>query len=341
MEIKKDIEKDQGHSADMQKIIYAGRILKDDDTLEALKYQEADFMVLMVTKTPSAKKNEAPSREVDVTSKASGSTSAVESAETATKRIPEESKLEDYSESTLTTGGHYEAAVGRLMEMGFSRPQVVLAMRAAFNNPDRAVEYLVSGIPSHSGEGLSIPPVSPNLPRSPDAESGQSPSPDSGPANIFEVATEASRRIQPIPPEAFEWINSEGHDRSRQSANSLCFNQIRQMLASDPQMIIPILRQIWKSDPRLFQFLTNNQDKLFKLLGTEQGANSGASDSQSQSAAGYDPSSLYITTEENAAIERLSALGFERSLAIEAFFACDKNEELAASYLFNLGQGLN
>ena len=42
---------------------------------------------------------------------------------------------------------------------------------------------------------------------------------------------------------------------------------------------------------------------------------------------------IEVTEEEKAAIERLASMGFDKGLAIEAFFACDKNETLAANYL--------
>jgi hypothetical protein len=44
----------------------------------------------------------------------------------------------------LATGSAYEAAVKNLIEMGFETSQVKAAMRAAFNNPDRAAEYLMT-----------------------------------------------------------------------------------------------------------------------------------------------------------------------------------------------------
>ena len=46
--------------------------------------------------------------------------------------------------SALAMGSQRTEAIANMEAMGFERSQIEAAMRAAFNNPDRAVEYLLN-----------------------------------------------------------------------------------------------------------------------------------------------------------------------------------------------------
>ncbi|KAI7987122.1 Ubiquitin receptor RAD23d [Camellia lanceoleosa] len=45
--------------------------------------------------------------------------------------------------------------------------------------------------------------------------------------------------------------------------------------------------------------------------------------------------SILVDHEEREAIERLEAMGFDRAMVLEVFFACNKNEELTVNYLLD------
>jgi UV excision repair protein RAD23 len=48
----------------------------------------------------------------------------------------------------MVMGEALESTITNIESMGFARPEIMAALRAAFNNPDRAIEYLLNGIPA-------------------------------------------------------------------------------------------------------------------------------------------------------------------------------------------------
>lgn len=44
----------------------------------------------------------------------------------------------------MVMGESFNQAVNDICNMGFARDDVIKAMQAAYNNPDRAIEYLIN-----------------------------------------------------------------------------------------------------------------------------------------------------------------------------------------------------
>ena len=54
----------------------------------------------------------------------------------------------------MALGPEVEAAINEMVLMGFERGECIRALRAAFMNPDRAIEYLLSGNIPNVDEGI-------------------------------------------------------------------------------------------------------------------------------------------------------------------------------------------
>jgi len=218
-----------------------------------------------------------------------------------------------------------------MMEMGFEREQVMRALRASFNNPDRAVEYLMTGIPAHleseaSGAPRPQAPVGTPAPAAPAPQpAAAAPPPPSGaPQNLFQLA---QQQQQGAPQPA----RGPGFDLSGMM-NSPQAQQMRQMVAANPQLLQPMIQQLAEQNPQLAALLRENPEGLMQMLMQWAQQNEGGEGDIPPGA-----QVIQITEEERAAIERLEGLGFSRQAVIEAYFACDKDEQLAANYLFEGG----
>lgn len=237
--------------------------------------------------------------------------------------------------SAFATGGSRETAIQNMMEMGYPRDQVELALRAAFNNPDRAVEYLLTGIP----ENLQRPAApaagaeaagehaegETEGEEGDDAEGDSHMREDSTDVDLFAAAAQAQGGGNAA---AGRGGGEEAGELDLSFLNSPQFQQIRQLIQQQPQMLEPALQDLMATYPQLERYLAQNPEAFIRFLresaGDEEEGDDGAQ-------------TIEITPEELEAINRLMELGFSRNVAIQAYFACDKNEDVAANYLFEHG----
>lgn len=116
------------------------------------------------------------------------------------------------------------------------------------------------------------------------------------------------------------------------------FMQLRQVVQNNPALLPALLQEIGRVNPELVQLLNAHRQDFYLLLNTPVDPASAAAAGGSGGRGGRGGAQqIQVTPEENAAIERLCALGFDKSLVIQAYFACDKNENLAANYLLSHG----
>ncbi|TMW40548.1 hypothetical protein DOY81_014372 [Sarcophaga bullata] len=111
---------DIGVKPELQKLIYAGKILENDDKLSVYNIDVKKFLVIMILKQPLV----------------------------VTPKAAEPQKTESAKEQPVTSKQEEKKLVTQIMSMGYPESEVRKALEASFNNPERAVEFLIEGIPS-------------------------------------------------------------------------------------------------------------------------------------------------------------------------------------------------
>lgn len=341
--------KEQGYEASQQKLIFSGKVLKDDQTLESYNIKEKDFIICMISKPktesgassaaePSTPASKPPPVSTDAPSQADRSANASASEQTPTSTgatgptttATTATTTSSDPSSAFATGSARDVAINNMVEMGYERDQVEAAMRAAFNNPDRAVEYLLTGIPEHLQRQQQQP--SEGGGEGEEAE-GEGEELDEN-VNLFEAAAQSGQGQNRGAAAAGGAESGAGGGELGDLSflrNNPQFQQMRELIRQQPQMIEPIIQQLATANPQLAQLISSNPDAFINLLRGDEGEEGGDEDVPPGA------TRIEVTQEESDAIDRLVALGFERDIVIQAYFACDKNEELAANYLFEHG----
>nr|KYP59476.1 Putative DNA repair protein RAD23-4 [Cajanus cajan] len=364
-DVKKNIEAVQGvdvYPAAQQMLIHQGKVLKDATTLEENKVAENNFVVIMLSKSKVSSSSGAstasaatpnlvttktlhlfifflffvfitqPESSLPLTSSpsqppASTVVQGVSNSEQSpvinppTTAVPSTYGL---AESNLVAGDNLESTIQQILEMGggnWDRDTVIRALRAAFNNPERAIEYLYSGIP----EQADLPAVarSPATGRADNSSSIQAPQPavptggpNTNPLNLF--------------PQGLPDMGTNDAGDLDFLRNNQQFQALRAMVQANPQILQPMLQELGKQNPQLMQLIQDHQADFLDLINEPEGE-----ENLQGQLASMMPDAITVTPEENEAIQRLEDMGFDRDLVLEVFFACNKNEDLAANYLLD------
>lgn len=308
----------------------------------AAGYDEAaGFLVVMSKVKPQPKAPAAAPAAAPVAAPAAAAPAAATAPSTAATATdaPAPAPTDAYTAgaSSFVTGGELEATVAGIVDMGFPRDDVLRALRAAFNNPERAVEYLMTGIPDGVGGGgggdggaPAAPAPGPAAAAAPAAAAPPPPppGPNAQPLDLFGGAPPAAGAGAPAAPSPLDFLRSNPQ-----------FALLRSVVAANPAALQPLLAELGRAQPDLLALVNAHQADFLRLLNEPlpPGADAAALAALGGGGGGPPPGAVTVqlTQEEAAAVGRLEALGFGRDAALEAFLACDKDEALAANYLFD------
>ena len=343
--VKQNIQASQGHLAEYQKLIYSGKILSDEKTMGEYEIKEKDFLVVMVSK-PKAKKSETsgtstatattPSKlsedapkppepvATSTTSQAQDTAAAPTSSEPPSTPAPSSGGLQTGS---FLSGTELETAVNSIMEMGFPKNDVQRAMRMSFNNPDRAVEYLMNGLPEETAPAPAATtgvPATPGTPSpTPASATAQASAPRSG--NLFEQAAAMQAGSQNAPQEELIGEEDEQGRQVLDLGNPQVLSQLRTLLEQNPAALQPLVQALVQSNPQLAEAMSADPEGVLRMLSGE-----GLEGEESFEV----PTLQQLTDEDRAQVEQIIAMGIPERKAIESYFMCGRNLEMAVQYYF-------
>lgn len=289
---------------DCQKLIYEGKILVNSNKLSEYNLDPKKFIVLLIVRLPPTPKVAEPKNE-----------------ETSGSKSDNKPKYDIKTSSTSTTP---------------SRPgsSTVTTDRSTSSTPNQ---------PQQAPPSNTSAPASSQQQPPPQSAQAQTTGPRSSSRSANQMAVEASIA-----------------GRLNSLMNHPHFANLQSTIHQNPHLLSSAIESLSTADPEMYQFVSENPDVFLNALNTAPPA-AMASHREQMRAAGQrrpDPTGrgqalvsggsvdqLTIThmlpsatDQDRQAIERLKELGFSEFQAVEAYLACEKDEQVAADLLFRMDQ---
>jgi len=251
-----------------------------------------------------------------------------------------------------------EEIINNVVELGFDREKVKQALQVTQGNPDIAVELIMSGRLDQVVADMTRRRISNSSQQIENSSSNTASVNTSSNVSLQNISQQSSNVTSP------ENTQNEGNPLSYLTENAT-FRQMVNLINTNPEMLPTVLQQIGTHNPELLQQIQNNHHHFLDLLNnaSQSGSNSesnleggnlegvdgnagaevGSLGSREQTGQQRDRANqpqgqrieLEITQGDRDSIDRLISLGFSELEAVEAYFACDRNELAAANFLFD------
>lgn len=314
-ELKERIEKDHGkeYSCGSQKLIYNGKILADENKLDEYNIDEKKFIVLMITRPPPVVKA--------ATSQSSTSSSV---------------KKEDLSSASAATTG--------------SKPK-----DDKLKSSTNAASSTRSSTSNTSISTATPTPASQNS----SSTTTLSANATTDRAAVTSRTTNSSSSSSSAMNDIFSMSEPQVASRLAELMTDPNFRQMQDVIQQTPQLLSSRIEELSTTNPDLYRFISENPDAFVNMLNhppvrsssrnllptsrdpasvVDDEQSSGQARDQRHSPATDQTFLVGVSEQDKEAIERLKELGFSEYLAIQAYIACEKDEQLAANLLFQMDQ---
>nr|CAG4717695.1 unnamed protein product [Naegleria fowleri] len=328
--LKQLVEDNTEFSSAGMKLIYGGKELNDDQTIESANIQ-SNIAVILVAKKKQHVTQPKKKEEETTSSTTTSSETKPPTTTTATESTLPSMTTPASTTATTTTattpqaqeqipGGpgtaEYDEAVQQFLEMGYDRNDIDECMKAAFYDRATAAEFLISGIPENVKQMMQ-------------EHGGNMPTPPQGGVAGLQG-------------------NQQGFSLRDLFTLSPQLNNLRNAIRQNPTLLREFLQHVSQVSPELYQIIQSNPREFLEIInetgptqagttpptGVPTGGETGGEQAGIPGGQQPPPGTVYITREDERKINELVGLGFTKNEAIQAYLACDRNQEMAANLLF-------